>query len=29
VKIDYVHVRNQSGFVRSPRGVNIGLGWWF
>jgi hypothetical protein len=29
VKIDYVHVRNQSGIVRAPRGVNIGLGWWF
>jgi hypothetical protein len=29
VKVDYVRVRNQSGFVRPQNSVNIGLGWWF
>lgn len=29
VKADYVWMRNQSGVVRGPNSVNIGLGWWF
>jgi hypothetical protein len=29
VKIDVVHTSNASGFVRLPRTLNIGLGWWF
>ncbi len=29
VKVDYVHVGNQSDVVRAPRAVNVGLGWWF
>lgn len=29
VKIDFVHTNNESGFVRLPRALNIGLGWWF
>ena len=29
VKVDYVHQRNQSRIIRSPRSVNVGLGWWF
>lgn len=29
VKIDYVHVRNQSGILRPTRSINVGLGWWF
>ena len=29
VKIDYVDLRNRSGFIKSPRSFNIGLGWWF
>jgi hypothetical protein len=29
VKVDFVRVRNQSGFIQSPRSVNVGLGWWF
>ncbi|MEQ1726981.1 MAG: hypothetical protein ABL982_01260 [Vicinamibacterales bacterium] len=29
VKVDYVHVRNQSGILRATRSFNVGLGWWF
>jgi hypothetical protein len=29
VKLDYVALRNQSGFIRSPNAFNVGLGWWF
>jgi hypothetical protein len=29
VKLDYVHLRNQSGVVQSPSSFNVGLGWWF
>jgi hypothetical protein len=29
VKIDYVHLRNESGIVEAPPSFNIGLGWWF
>ncbi len=29
VKIDLVHTNNESGFVRLPRTLNVGLGWWF
>ena len=29
VKVDYVRLRNQSGFIRSPSSFNLGLGWWF
>ena len=29
VKVDYVVARNQSGVVRAPNALNIGLGWWF
>jgi hypothetical protein len=29
VKIDYVRLRSQSGLVRTPNSVNVGLGWWF
>ena len=29
VKVDYVHLRNQSGLVRAPSSFNVGLGWWF
>jgi hypothetical protein len=29
VKVDYVHLRNESDVIRAPRGFNIGLGWWF
>lgn len=29
VKADYTRARNQSGIIRSPNIVNIGLGWWF
>jgi hypothetical protein len=29
VKVDYVRQRNQSGLIRAPNSVNIGLGWWF
>lgn len=29
VKIDFVHTNNESGFVRLPRTLNVGLGWWF
>lgn len=29
VKIDVVHTSNESGFVRLPRTLNVGLGWWF
>ena len=29
VKVDYVRLRNQSGFLRAPHSVNVGLGWWF
>jgi hypothetical protein len=29
VKIDWVWQHNRSDVVRSPRGFNVGLGWWF
>ena len=29
VKIDFVQTNNESGFVRLPRTLNVGLGWWF
>jgi hypothetical protein len=29
LKVDYVHLRNQSGVFRSPSSFNVGLGWWF
>jgi len=29
VKVDYVRLRSQSGIVRTPNSVNVGLGWWF
>ena len=29
VKVDYTMVRSRSGFLRLPRSINIGLGWWF
>jgi hypothetical protein len=29
VKVDYVATRNQSGVIRAPRSLNVGLGWWF
>ena len=29
VKVDYVVARNQSGVIRAPNALNIGLGWWF
>jgi hypothetical protein len=29
VKVDYVHLRNQSGIVKPSSSMNIGLGWWF
>ena len=29
VKIDYTTLKSRSGFVRLPRSLNIGIGWWF
>lgn len=29
VKLDYTVLNSRSGFVRLPRSLNIGLGWWF
>jgi len=29
IKIDYTTVKSRSGFVRLPRSLNIGIGWWF
>ncbi|HEX6323238.1 MAG TPA: hypothetical protein VFZ36_05880 [Vicinamibacterales bacterium] len=29
VKFDYTLLHSRSGFVRLPRTINIGLGWWF
>lgn len=29
VKVDYTMLRSRSGFIRLPRSLNIGLGWWF
>lgn len=29
VKVDYTVVQSRSGFLRLPRSVNVGLGWWF
>jgi hypothetical protein len=29
IKIDYTTLKSRSGFVRLPRSVNIGIGWWF
>lgn len=29
VKVDYTTLKSRSGFVRLPRSLNIGLGWWF
>lgn len=29
VKMDYTMLNSRSGFIRLPRSLNIGLGWWF
>lgn len=29
VKFDYTLLNSRSGFVRLPRTINVGLGWWF
>lgn len=29
LKVDYSHVRSQSGIVPAPRTFNVGVGWWF
>ena len=29
VKIDFTDLKSRSGFVRLPRSLNIGIGWWF
>lgn len=29
VKVDYTHLKSRSGFVRPPRSINAGIGWWF
>jgi hypothetical protein len=29
VKIDYTTVDSRSGFVRLPKTLNVGVGWWF
>ena len=29
VKIDFTTLNSRSGFVRLPRSVNVGIGWWF
>ena len=29
VKVDYTTLKSRSGFVRLPRSLNIGIGWWF
>jgi hypothetical protein len=29
IKIDYTTLKSRSGFVRLPRSLNIGIGWWF
>jgi hypothetical protein len=29
VKVDYTVLKNRSGFIRAPRSLNIGIGWWF
>lgn len=29
VKVDYSIVKSRSGFIRLPRALNVGLGWWF
>ncbi|HET7220098.1 MAG TPA: hypothetical protein VFJ02_18710 [Vicinamibacterales bacterium] len=29
VKIDYTTVDSRSGFVRLPKSLNVGIGWWF
>lgn len=29
VKVDYTMLKSRSGFVRLPRSLNVGLGWWF
>lgn len=29
VKFDYTHLKSRSGFVRLPRSINVGIGWWF
>jgi hypothetical protein len=29
VKLDYIWLRNRSGFIDAPHSVNVGLGWWF
>jgi hypothetical protein len=29
LKMDYSHVRSQSGIVPAPRSFNVGIGWWF
>jgi len=29
VKIDFTDLKSRSGFVRLPRSLNLGIGWWF
>lgn len=29
VKLDYTTLKSRSGFVRLPRSLNVGIGWWF
>ena len=29
IKVDYTTLKSRSGFVRLPRSLNIGIGWWF
>jgi hypothetical protein len=29
IKIDYTTQKSQSGFIRLPRSLNVGIGWWF
>jgi len=29
VKVDYTILKSRSGFIRQPRTINVGLGWWF
>jgi hypothetical protein len=29
VKFDYTVLKNRSGFIRAPRSLNVGIGWWF
>jgi hypothetical protein len=29
LKVDYTILESRSGFVRLPRSLNVGIGWWF